>query len=94
MVFNDFKLFFRTLDGVFKTIYFRIRIRAKAYRLEEPDLTVEKKNISDSDAEVNRFEDAIERSKKELEIIKNHALKELGEDKALYLLQALSMHGF
>ena len=55
---------------------------AKAYRLEEPDLTVEKKNISDSDAEVNRFEDAIERSKKELEIIKNHALKELGEDKA------------
>ncbi|MCY9402375.1 phosphoenolpyruvate--protein phosphotransferase, partial [Bacillus haynesii] len=55
---------------------------AKAYRLEEPDLTVEKKNISDSDAEVNRFEDAIERSKKELETIKNHALKELGEDKA------------
>ncbi|MFT0802354.1 phosphoenolpyruvate--protein phosphotransferase [Bacillus swezeyi] len=55
---------------------------AKAYRLEEPDLTVEKKNISDSEAEVNRFEQAIEHSKKELETIKSHALKELGEDKA------------
>ncbi|ASB89860.1 phosphoenolpyruvate--protein phosphotransferase [Bacillus sonorensis] len=55
---------------------------AKAYRLEEPDLTVEKKNISDLEAEVNRFEQAIENSKQELETIKNHALKELGEDKA------------
>ncbi|MGM0860242.1 phosphoenolpyruvate--protein phosphotransferase [Bacillus atrophaeus] len=55
---------------------------AKAYRLEEPDLTVEKKNISDSEAEVSRFEDAISRSKDELEKIKEHALKELGQDKA------------
>ncbi|WP_277714642.1 phosphoenolpyruvate--protein phosphotransferase [Bacillus atrophaeus] len=55
---------------------------AKAYRLEEPDLTVEKKNISDSEAEVSRFEDAITRSKDELEKIKEHALKELGQDKA------------
>ncbi|ATH91207.1 phosphoenolpyruvate-protein phosphotransferase [Bacillus glycinifermentans] len=55
---------------------------AKAYRLEEPDLTVEKKNISDFEAEVNRFDQAIEDSKKELETIKSHALKELGEDKA------------
>ncbi|NPC92352.1 phosphoenolpyruvate--protein phosphotransferase [Bacillus sp. WMMC1349] len=55
---------------------------AKAYRLEEPNLTVEKKNISDFEAEVKRFEEAIEQSKKELETIKSHALKELGEDKA------------
>ncbi|MCG8395471.1 phosphoenolpyruvate--protein phosphotransferase [Bacillus atrophaeus] len=55
---------------------------AKAYRLEEPDLTVEKKNISDSEAEISRFEDAITRSKDELEKIKEHALKELGQDKA------------
>ncbi|MCY8498485.1 phosphoenolpyruvate--protein phosphotransferase [Bacillus atrophaeus] len=55
---------------------------AKAYRLEEPDLTVEKKNISDSEVEVSRFEDAITRSKDELEKIKEHALKELGQDKA------------
>lgn len=38
---------------------------AKAYRLEEPDLTVEKKNISDSEAEVSRFDEAIARSKEE-----------------------------
>ncbi|MGY2642653.1 phosphoenolpyruvate--protein phosphotransferase [Bacillus inaquosorum] len=55
---------------------------AKAYRLEEPDLTVEKKNISDSEAEVSRFDEAIARSKEELEKIKEHALKELGQDKA------------
>ncbi|MCC9023791.1 phosphoenolpyruvate--protein phosphotransferase [Bacillus nakamurai] len=55
---------------------------AKAYRLEEPDLTVEKKNIADAEAEVSRFEEAIVRSKEELEKIKEHALKELGQDKA------------
>ncbi|MEC2059602.1 phosphoenolpyruvate--protein phosphotransferase [Bacillus stercoris] len=55
---------------------------AKAYRLEEPDLTVEKKSISDSEAEVSRFDEAIARSKEELEKIKEHALKELGQDKA------------
>ncbi|MEC3840882.1 phosphoenolpyruvate--protein phosphotransferase [Bacillus amyloliquefaciens] len=55
---------------------------AKAYRLEEPDLTVEKKNIADAAAEVSRFDVAIVRSKEELEKIKEHALKELGQDKA------------
>lgn len=55
---------------------------AKAYRLEEPDLTVEKKIIADAAAEVSRFEEAIVRSKEELEKIKEHALKELGQDKA------------
>ncbi|AJK65156.1 phosphoenolpyruvate--protein phosphotransferase [Bacillus velezensis] len=55
---------------------------AKAYRLEEPDLTVEKKNIADAAAEVSRFDEAIVRSKEELEKIKEHALKELGQDKA------------
>nr|MDH3092899.1 phosphoenolpyruvate--protein phosphotransferase [Bacillus velezensis] len=55
---------------------------AKAYRLEEPDLTVEKKNIADLAAEVSRFDEAIVRSKEELEKIKEHALKELGQDKA------------
>ncbi|XBW79384.1 phosphoenolpyruvate--protein phosphotransferase [Bacillus velezensis] len=55
---------------------------AKAYRLEEPDLTVEKKNIADAAAEVSRFDKAIVRSKEELEKIKEHALKELGQDKA------------
>ncbi|ALC80870.1 MULTISPECIES: phosphoenolpyruvate--protein phosphotransferase [Bacillus] len=55
---------------------------AKAYRLEEPDLSVEKKAVTNSEAEIERFAQAVENSKKELEVIKAHALKELGQDKA------------
>ncbi|MBD1383296.1 phosphoenolpyruvate--protein phosphotransferase [Metabacillus arenae] len=55
---------------------------AKAYRLEEPNLDIQKKEVADKEAEVNRFNDAINQSKAELEKIKEHALKELGEDKA------------
>ncbi|MFS0823806.1 phosphoenolpyruvate--protein phosphotransferase [Bacillus sp. 1P02SD] len=55
---------------------------AKSFRLEHPDLTVEKQTISDKDAEIKRFEDAINQSKDELEVIKNRANEELGEDKA------------
>lgn len=55
---------------------------AKAYRLEEPDLTVEKKTVTSSDTEIERFDQAVENSKNELEKIKAHALKELGQDKA------------
>ncbi|MDR4886692.1 phosphoenolpyruvate--protein phosphotransferase [Fredinandcohnia sp. QZ13] len=55
---------------------------AKSFRLEHPDLTVEKQTISDKDAEIKRFEDAVNQSKDELEVIKNRANEELGEDKA------------
>lgn len=55
---------------------------AKAYRLEEPELKIEKKNISDIEAEKLRFEQAINQSKSELEKIKEHANRELGPDKA------------
>lgn len=55
---------------------------AKAYRLEEPDLTVHQKDINDPETEVKRFEEAIHVSKQELEAIKEHALKELYQDKA------------
>ncbi|THE11785.1 phosphoenolpyruvate--protein phosphotransferase [Bacillus timonensis] len=55
---------------------------AKSFRLEHPDLTVEKQTISDKDAEIKRFEEAINQSKDELEVIKNRANEELGEDKA------------
>ncbi|MDQ0229505.1 phosphoenolpyruvate--protein phosphotransferase [Metabacillus malikii] len=55
---------------------------AKAYRLEEPELTVEKREISDKEAEKQRFEQAIAKSKSELEKIKEHADRELGADKA------------
>ncbi|QFT89787.1 Phosphoenolpyruvate-protein phosphotransferase [Bacillus sp. THAF10] len=55
---------------------------AKAYRLENPELTVEKKTVDNASAEVERFENAVEKSKNELEKIKEHAHKELGADKA------------
>jgi phosphotransferase system enzyme I (PtsI) len=55
---------------------------AKAYRLENPELSVDKKTIDNAQAEVERFEKAVEISKNELEKIKEHAHKELGADKA------------
>ena len=55
---------------------------AKAYVFVEPDLTVKEVKIEDVEAEVKRFEDAIEASKKELTIIKENALASLGADKA------------
>ncbi|KEZ52739.1 MULTISPECIES: phosphoenolpyruvate--protein phosphotransferase [Metabacillus] len=55
---------------------------AKAYRLEEPDLTVTKREVADKASETARFEEAIQQSKSELEQIKEHAFRELGADKA------------
>lgn len=55
---------------------------AKAYRLEHPDLTVEKQTIENPAEQVSRFQQALAKAKEELEVIKAHALKELGEDKA------------
>jgi phosphoenolpyruvate-protein phosphotransferase (PTS system enzyme I) len=55
---------------------------AKAFRLEEPELTVEKKSINDAEEEVQRFNAAVEKAKSELEVIKERAKEEMGEDKA------------
>lgn len=55
---------------------------AKAYRLMEPDLTVEKKNVADAAAEAERFRAALKKSEAELEVIKEKARKDLGDDKA------------
>jgi len=55
---------------------------AKAYIFVEPDLTVKEVKVQDVEAEVKRFEDAIEISKKELTIIKDKAHENLGADKA------------
>lgn len=55
---------------------------AKAFRLENPELTVEKKSVTEVETEVARLEAALEKSKSELEIIREHARKELGDDKA------------
>lgn len=55
---------------------------AKAYRLENPELNIVKKEIADAAAEVARLDAAIEKSKVELDAIREHALAELGADKA------------
>ncbi|SDH35042.1 phosphotransferase system, enzyme I, PtsI [Alteribacillus persepolensis] len=55
---------------------------AKAFVLEQPDLTVEKKSVKAADEETQRFQEAVGTAKAELEQIKEKTLKEMGEDKA------------
>ena len=55
---------------------------AKAFRLENPELIVEKTAISDIDAELSRFESAIEQSKSELETIKAHTAQQMNDEEA------------
>ena len=55
---------------------------AKAFRLENAELDLSKKAISNPESEVARFDEAIKVSNGELEVIRDHANAELGEDKA------------
>lgn len=55
---------------------------AKAYQLVTPDLSYTVKEIDNPDNEIQRLEQALEVSKQELEKIKAHTLKELGEEHA------------
>jgi phosphotransferase system enzyme I (PtsI) len=55
---------------------------AKAFVLQNPELTIEKKTVTDTANEIERFQAAIDVSKEELSVIKEKANKELGEDKA------------
>ncbi|AJD90804.1 phosphoenolpyruvate-protein phosphotransferase [Jeotgalibacillus malaysiensis] len=55
---------------------------AKAYRLVEPDLSFEQKKVENAEQEVQRFQEALQTSKQELEVIRDRARTELGEDKA------------
>ncbi|MGJ5714321.1 phosphoenolpyruvate--protein phosphotransferase [Staphylococcus equorum] len=55
---------------------------AKAYLLVEPNLSYNSEKITDIDAEIAKFNDAIETSKVELTKIRNNAEKNLGADKA------------
>ena len=55
---------------------------AKAYLLVEPDLSFTNEKITDTDAEIKKFRNALEASKIELTKIRNNAEKSLGADKA------------
>ena len=55
---------------------------AKVYTLTESDLTVTKVTVEDSEKEVSRLDDALAASIKDVELIKETALKNLGEEEA------------
>ncbi|PKI06104.1 phosphoenolpyruvate--protein phosphotransferase [Staphylococcus xylosus] len=55
---------------------------AKAYLLVEPDLSFDNEKVTDVDAEIAKFNHAIETSKVELTKIRNNAEENLGADKA------------
>ncbi|WIV18392.1 phosphoenolpyruvate--protein phosphotransferase [Paenibacillus polygoni] len=55
---------------------------ARAFILEHPDYSVEKRSINDVDAEIAKLESALDKSRAELEAIKEKTLRELGEKKA------------
>ncbi|WLR53682.1 phosphoenolpyruvate--protein phosphotransferase [Mesobacillus subterraneus] len=55
---------------------------AKAYKLVEPDFSFEKRTIEAPADEVARFQTALQKSKLELEKIRDHAGTALGADKA------------
>lgn len=54
----------------------------KALIYEQEELIIEKKEINSVKEETNRFDEALQISKKELKEVKQKALEELGEDKA------------
>ncbi|PTE69808.1 phosphoenolpyruvate--protein phosphotransferase [Staphylococcus devriesei] len=55
---------------------------AKAYLLVEPDLSFTNEKVTDTDAEIQKFRNALDASKIELTKIRNNAEKQLGPDKA------------
>lgn len=55
---------------------------AKAYMLVQPDLSFSETSIDDPKAEIKRLDDAVEASKSELELIKQKATENLGEEEA------------
>lgn len=55
---------------------------AKVYRLEAPDLSFSKKDIEQPEQEVKRLHEALDTSKSELEKIKEHTRKSLGDEHA------------
>lgn len=55
---------------------------AKAYLLVEPDLSFTNEKVTDTDAEIQKFRNALEASKIGLTKIRNNAEKQLGPDKA------------
>lgn len=69
----------RTLSGIAASNGIAL---AKAFRLETPDLTVEKKAVEDADQEVLRFESALAKASAELETIKERTAAQISDKEA------------
>lgn len=69
----------KTLTGIAASAGIAI---AKAFRYEEPDLTVEKKTDVDVKSEIRTFDAALEKSRAELEDIKTKTMESMGEEHA------------
>ena len=54
----------------------------KAYLLTEPDLSFDKVSITDPEGEIKRLLDSFEKSKNEIQGIRDHVAKAVGEDEA------------
>ncbi|WP_416151415.1 phosphoenolpyruvate--protein phosphotransferase [Salipaludibacillus sp. HK11] len=55
---------------------------SKAFRLETPDLTVEKMTVENVDNEIQVFDAALDKSKAELEVIKQKTKNDIGDEHA------------
>lgn len=55
---------------------------AKAYRLDEPTLLVERRTIESSEVEVNRFHQMLYKSRTELMLIRENAMQVIGREQA------------
>lgn len=55
---------------------------AKAFRLEHAELAVDKRSVSDAAAEIAKFEEALEKSRADLEALKEKTRQQLGDEKA------------
>ena len=53
---------------------------AKAYRLDEPILLVERRTIENSEVEVNRFHQMLYKSRTELMLIRENAMQVIGRE--------------
>ncbi|BAP85255.1 phosphoenolpyruvate--protein phosphotransferase [Paucilactobacillus hokkaidonensis JCM 18461] len=69
----------KRLDGIAASNGIAI---AKAYMLVDPDLSFDKQTVTDTEHEVKRLHASFDSSKKELEVIKQHAVKSLGAEEA------------
>ncbi|MEG0443314.1 MAG: phosphoenolpyruvate-utilizing N-terminal domain-containing protein, partial [Carnobacterium sp.] len=55
---------------------------AKAYLLVEPDLSFDKFSVENSDSEIERLKNALNKATQELELIRTKAAEALGEEEA------------